>query len=360
MKILLLFNSFKGTYSSREINEYLYRYLLKKGFNARYINISDGGDGFLDCFIDDCNVCRKKVTGPFYNRKVSSNYCLKNNESFIEISLICGIRYLEKKELSPLTATTYGVGEVIRDCVLKGAKNIYVGLGGTASSDGGFGMARALGARFLDKYGREIDNNLYGLLKLFRIDFKNFINLSAIKVWGISDVKNKLLGRKGSARIFGPQKGAQSKDIEVIEKALYNLKNVLEKQTGKDISVIEGGGAAGGLGSGLYGFLNAGLINGSDFIISRFDIKNEIKKSDLIISGEGKFDKSSFYGKITGEIINIATVFKKRLIFVSVYNEIKRKIDGVENIILSQNYSETETKKNLKKIIAYEIYNRLK
>lgn len=357
MKVLIAFNSFKQTASSAELNDKILKNLNRKGIFAFSVNISDGGDGFLDCFKNNCKIIKKNVTGPFYDTKVKSEYCIKRDEAFIEIAEICGIRYLKKGELDPINATTYGVGQIIKDAVKKGAKKIYIGLGGTASNDGGFGMARCLGAKFLDKKAKPIDNNIYGLLKLYRIDFSNFMDFSGIKFYGVSDVKNKLLGKYGSAQVFGPQKGATPKDIRIIEEALSNLSYVLKKETGRDISSVEGGASAGGLGAGVYGFLNGKLISGSDFIIKRFNIEDMIKKADVIITGEGKLDRSSFYGKITGEIIKIGSRFNKKVIFFTAINDFNKKIKGVDVIDLSKKYPLKVCLSNIISLISKELEN---
>ncbi len=357
MKVLVIFNSFKQTASSSELNEAVLKKLINKNISAYAVNVSDGGDGFLDCFRKNCEIIKKKVTGPFYDMKVKSEYGIKGYEAFVEIAEICGIRYLKKDELDPINATTYGVGEAIKDAVKKGVKKIYIGLGGTASNDGGFGMARCLGAKFLDRKAKLIDNNIYGLLNLYRIDFSNFMDVSGIKFYGVSDVKNKLLGKYGSARVFGPQKGADKKDIKIIEEALSNLSYVLKKETGRDISSVEGGASAGGLGAGVYGFLNGKLISGSDFIIKRFNIEDMIKKADVIITGEGKLDRSSFYGKITGEIIKMGSRFNKKIIFFTAINDFNKKIKGVDVINLSKKYPLKACLSDIVSLIAKESEN---
>lgn len=357
MKIIVALNSFKGTASSSEINKIISYKLYNKGFDVRSVNISDGGDGFIDCFKDEAESVIKTVTGPFYSKKIKTEYIIKDNDAFIEIAKICGLGYLKKNELDPLNATTYGVGEVIKDAVKRGVNKIYIGLGGTASNDCGFGMAKALGARFYDKNGNEIENSIYGLLKLDKIDFSNFTSLSKIKFYGVSDVTNKLLGKYGSARVFGSQKGANDKDIKTIEKALSNLTRVLKKEKGVDISKIKSGASAGGLGAGVYGFLKGELLGGSDFIIKKFKIDKLIRDSDIVITGEGKLDRSSFYGKISGEIVKLGLKYNKKIIFITAVDEYNKKMNNVQVINLSQKYPINFLIKKIKKVISDEIEN---
>ncbi|MBP7796560.1 MAG: glycerate kinase [Elusimicrobiales bacterium] len=353
MRILVALNAFKGTASSSKLNKVVSKILSKK-HSVLIKNISDGGDGFIDCFKKNGIVIKKIVTGPLYDMKVKAKYVLDSKVAYIEIAEASGIRYLKKNQLDIINATTYGVGELIIDAVRRGAKEIYIGLGGTASNDCGFGMARALGIRFLDGYGDDVENNIYGMINIKKIDFSKFNISDRIKFYGVCDVKNRLLGKYGSARVFGPQKGASETDIETIEKALKNLTIVLKKETGRDISKIYGGAAAGGLGAGLYGFLNSKIISGSDFIFKKLKFLDDLKRCDLVITGEGRLDRSTFYGKITGEIIRVALKHKKRIIFITAVDDYKKRIKGTEIINLSKKYEISYLTKNITDAIEKE------
>jgi glycerate kinase len=353
MRILVALNAFKGTASSSELNKAVSK-ILVKNHSVSIKNISDGGDGFIECFTDNGKLIKKVVTGPLYNMKVKAKYVLKGKTAYIEMAEASGIRYLKKNQLDIMNATTYGVGELINDAVRRGAKEIYIGLGGTASNDCGFGMARALGIRFINSYGNEVENNLYGIMNIKRIDFSKFNIPDRIKFYSVCDVKNKLLGKYGSARVFGPQKGADETDIKIIEKALRNLTVVLKRETGRDISKIKGGAAAGGLGAGLYGFLNSKMISGSNFIIKKLNLLDDLKKCDMVITGEGKLDRSTFYGKITGEIIKLAIRYKKRNIFITAVDDYKKRIKGTEIINLSKTYRISYLSKNIINVIKKE------
>ncbi|MEF3280558.1 MAG: glycerate kinase [Elusimicrobiota bacterium] len=359
MNVLICVNSFKGTASSKEINKILSKVLVRKGYDVVVKNVSDGGDGFLDCFSETGNIIKKKVTGPFYGSKISASYVIDKKDAFIEIARVCGIRYLEEKQLDIMNATTYGVGELIKDAINRGAIKIYLGLGGTASNDAGFGMAKALGVRFLDGKGDEVENSIFGLIRVKKIDFSNFISIDGIDFYGVCDVKNKLLGKYGSAKIFGPQKGALPKDIPIIEKALTNFKDVLLKQKGIDISKITGGASAGGLGAGISGILGGRLLNGSDFVMKKLNLISFIKKADIIITGEGKLDKSSFYGKITGEIIKISLKYHKKIFVFCGLNEYEKAIRGANLISFDKKYPVPFLKKNILSVLKKEINNIL-
>lgn len=351
-KILFLINSFKGTASSKEITN-----TIKKTFkdinSIKALVVSDGGDGFLDCFEEDSQKITVKTTGPLIDMKVDSRYLLKGNEAFIEIAEICGIKHLKKNQLNPLKTTTFGIGKVLMNAIKKGAKKIYFGLGGTASNDAGCGLAYSLGVKFYNKQNIELFPDIEGILNTKKIDFLSYNIPKEIKFYALYDVKNKLLGKNGSAHTFGPQKGASPKEIFLIEKALKNLSQIIKKETKRDISTIEGGASAGGLCAGLYGFFNAERFFGSKFIIEKLKIEDEIKKHEIIITGEGKFDKTSFYGKITGEIINLAKKYQKKCIVITAINELEPK--HFEVVELSKIYNIKEVIENPIKFIIKEI-----
>ncbi|MGC8866759.1 MAG: glycerate kinase [Elusimicrobiales bacterium] len=336
MKVLSVINSFKTTASSADINRCVEK-MLKKSHTVISIPISDGGDGFVECLKGKGRIINLKTEGPFMNIKVKARYLINKEEAYIEIAEICGIKHLSPSRLNPLKATTYGVGRVIEDAIKNGAKKIYIGLGGTASNDAGCGAAYYLGVKFTDENSNEIFPDIKGILRTKNIDFSAIRVPKNIKFYAVCDVKNKLLGKYGSARVFGPQKGADRSDIIIIENALKNLTSLIRKEKRIDISKVEGGASAGGFGAGIYGFFNGKIISGSNFIMEKLDIEKLIYKSDIILTGEGRFDRTSFYGKITGEIIKKAKKYRKKIFVITAISEIK-KMKGVEIIELSSKY----------------------
>jgi len=363
LKILIAINSFKGSINSINAGNCIFKE-IKKNFpdtKIKIIPVSDGGDGFIDCFkkFKGVKVINKKVKGPIF-KSVLAKYIILSKSAYIEIAQACGIKYLKKNQLSPLKATSYGVGELILDAISKGAREIYLGLGGTASSDGGFGMAKALGFKFLNDSNKEIKNDIRDFINIKKILNPKNINFKKIKFYAITDVKNPLIGKYGSAKTYGPQKGANSKEILIIESGLINFAKRIKEFTKKDISKIKGGGSAGGLGAGLYGLLNAKIINGSKFIIKKLKLDKEIKKADIIITGEGKVDKTTFMGKIPGEIIKIASKYKKKIIIITGSLE-KYKKNNTMNIILNYYFPKEYSKKFPDKAIKKAIQlNKLK
>lgn len=327
MKALLVLNSFKGTLSSTDANSACAMAVKKilPGVEIRKIAVSDGGDGFLDCFRSDGSVVFLKTQGPLPEMKVRARYILKGREAFIEIAEACGIKYLSGKKLRPLEANTYGVGELIKDALSKKAVRIYIGLGGTASSDGGMGMARALGFSLLDQNGMEIENSVPGLLNLEKIKKPSDMMFRNAKFFAVTDVKNPLSGPNGTAATYSPQKGASASQVKIIEKAMKNLSRVIRKDLRRDVSRIRGGGAAGGLGAGLHAFLSAELVCGGDFVAGKKNLKEEISSSDIIFTGEGIWDKTGFYGKMPYHLGAMASKAGKKVFCVCFENRLKKE-----------------------------------
>lgn len=318
MKILLAMNPFKGTLSSGKAAEAAAGALGKifKDSSRLILPVSDGGDGFIDCFrrVPGAKSIKLKVSGPV-SKKVEAEYVLAGREAYIEIAEACGMKRLGNGRLRPLDASTVGVGELINDALGRGAKKIYLGLGGTASSDGGAGMARALGFGLKDRAGREIPPSVPGLLRLEKIESPK--NLPKADFFAVTDVTNPLLGKYGSARTYGPQKGASPKQALLIEKALKNLSEKMKRFSGRETGKISGGGAAGGLGAGLNGLLGAKILDGSGFVAERLNLKRSIQAADLVVTGEGRLDDTTFSGKMPGLICRISRKRSKRLVFVT-------------------------------------------
>ena len=325
-KILLMPNPLKGSLSAGGFC-IAAAAALKSRARITALPVADGGDGLMEVFksahngsleykITALNAVHKKRKAPYLilpDRKT----CI------IETAKICGLGGLEKRELMPLQATSFGIGEVIKAAIKKGAKVFYIGLGGVACNDGGAGMASALGFKLLDDKGRQIPPGVEGLLRLTRIEDCPHL-LKNIKFFGLSDVKNPLLGPKGSAAVYGPQKGASPADVLVMERALKNFARVAKRDLKKNINKPRCG-AAGAIGAGIYGFLDAQLLDGGPFILGKLKAAEAVKKCDIIITAEGKLDAQTFYGKAPQLVCALAKKYKKPLIFVCAINEIKNK-----------------------------------
>ncbi len=320
MKILALPNALKGSLSARAAGRIFLR-MLGNRHTVHAYPISDGGDGFLDffktsdphaktIFISAKNAFSKTKRVPFL-------LLSDGKTAIIETAKICGLGRAKKNELDPLGATSYGVGQVLLAAVKHGAKIVYVGLGGVATNDGGTGLVSACGVRLLDKNGQPISPGAQGLLKLARVDLsllkKNF---KGIKIVGVADVENPLLGRLGSARVFGPQKGASAKQVEILERALANWARVLQCETGRKISNVKSTGAAGAIAAGLYGCFQAKLQLGAGTLFKKMQLEKQLAWADLVITCEGKLDEQTFYGKAPGTVLQLAKRHKKPVLFI--------------------------------------------
>jgi len=247
------------------------------------------------------------VKGPLGERRRASFGLLPNGDAVVEMAKASGLALVPLARRNPLLTTSWGTGDLIAAAVRKGARTIILGMGGSASSDGGAGMAQALGVRLLDAKGRELPLGAKHLRNLARIDAERFFKaVRAVKVIAISDVDNPLLGPRGSARVFGPQKGATHAMVGILEDALGRYAAVVKKDLGVDVAKAPGSGAAGGLGAGLMAFLGAEVVPGAWWFLRRCGVEKMLGRADALMTGEGKLDATSFYGKAPVEIARLA------------------------------------------------------
>lgn len=306
--VLLSPTAYKGTISPNRA-----AHLLKKAFqsampsaHARVFPLADGGDGTLDVLLTlGGRRIRTKVKGPLGRPVVAEWGLLAGNQTrsagrtaVIEMARASGLALVKGKNRI-LEATTFGTGELIRAALDRRCRTLYIGVGGTATSDGGAGAMEALGLRYFDRFGRRLSAAPRALERLARVDDGRLDRrLRKTKIYVLCDVKNPLLGRRGSARTFGPQKGATTKDVLFLESVLWRWSSFARRQT-RD---WPGAGAAGGLAFGLSAFAGARLVNGTPEIIRTLRWERAAQKADLIVTGEGRMDETSFFGKVTGEI----------------------------------------------------------
>jgi len=303
MKILVAPNAFKEALSAKEAGEAIKGGLLRALPNSDIVvlPIADGGDGTIEVLVEATNgeFIEKEVTGPLGERVVAKFGILGDGETaVIEMARSSGLALVPREKRNPAITTTYGVGELIRSALERGAKRILVGIGGSATNDGGAGMAQALGAKLLDKDGNELPFGGLALKDLASIDISNFHPLAKeCEVIVMADVKNPLCGPEGASYVYGPQKGGTKELIEELDRALFNFAQVIKRDLGKDILNLPGAGAAGGLGGGLVAFLNARLRPGIDVVLEILNIEERLKGVDIVISGEGKIDGQTIFGK---------------------------------------------------------------
>lgn len=359
MNILIIPDKFKFTFSSENICKIVKNSLQRyKNANITQISISDGGEGFLNAIKNSTNLKRiSHLSSNPLGSKIKTHFLLKNNIAFLEYAKTGGLNLINPNKRNPMYTNSYGLGQQISKAISLGAKKIIIGIGGSASNDGGIGMASALGFKFLDCLGNEIIPTGANLINIDNIIFPdNYHKLLNIEFIAATDVENFLFGENGAAYCFAEQKGASSNEIEILNSGLINLSKLVSKCFNKPFINTKGDGAAGGLAYGMRCFLNGKIISGSEFIFGLYDIEEKIKRADLIITGEGKLDIQSFNGKLVGNIYKLTTKYSKRLIIISGISEIKEAPKNAEIYPVFENPVEIktakrQTPKRIKKII---------
>lgn len=322
MKVLVMMDSFKGSISSIEagltIKETLEK--RKRSYEVEILPIADGGEGTVESLIglSDIKEVKVRVNNPLFESHIARYaYSNKNKLAIMEMSEASGLTLI-KDRLSPMSASTYGVGEMIIDALDKGVRNFIIGIGGSATNDGGIGMLTALGFRFLDENGEEINPGIGGVYDLVRIDDSNVDQRVKEATFDIAcDVDNPLNGKFGSAHVFAPQKGATPEQVEIIDELLLKYHNITKQYINTADNTVKGVGAAGGLGYGFKTYLNANLTPGIDLILDLLDAEQHIKEADIIITGEGKIDFQTSMGKAPVGVAKLAKKYKKPVIAFS-------------------------------------------
>jgi len=303
MKFVFASDSFKGTLSSKRISELLEKSAKKILPDCRCssVQIADGGEGTVDAIMDTVHGEKRflLVHGPLSERIEAAYGIPQKNTAVIEMAAASGITLIPAARRNPLKTTTYGTGELIRDALHQGCKNITIALGGSATNDGGMGAMCALGVRFLDADGHVLDGTGENLEKIAEIDDSQMEPLVREADFTVMcDVENPLLGLNGATYTFGPQKGADKKMLKRLEEGMTNYAKQIERKYGISPDSIPGGGAAGGLGAACAVFLKAQYKSGIDAILEIVNFEEMIQDADLIITGEGCCDWQSACGKV--------------------------------------------------------------
>lgn len=301
-KIVVAPDSFKGTLSSLEVCNIVKASLLEERNDLEIIEvpIADGGEGMTEsfmCAMTDSEKIELKAKSPL-GRDIDVYYAIVSGDTaVIEMAMASGITI--EKENDAMKASTYGTGQIIKDALDKGIRKFFLGIGGSATTDGGIGCTAALGGKFLDKDGNEVALCGEGLSDIVSIDLSGLDErIKDCDITVLCDVKNPLYGKNGAAYIFGPQKGASEKQVEILDSGLKNLADISAEYLKKDLSQLEGTGAAGGLGFALVAFLGGELKGGIDHILDMLSFDEKVKDADLVITGEGKMDSQSLMGKL--------------------------------------------------------------
>lgn len=302
MKFVLAPDKFKGSLTGFEFCDAVEVGIRMVFPNAEILKkpLADGGDGTIEVVKKylEAEEVKAVVNDPLF-RKIEAPYLLSKKQStaFIEMSEASGYRLLKADELNCMETTTLGTGELILDAIQKGAKTILLGIGGSATNDGGIGVAQALGYKFFDKKGHPLHPIGKNLLKVYKIaaPIKSLIEEVEFKI--ACDVNNPFYGTNGAAHVYAAQKGASKKQIEQLDEGLQNFASIIKKEKGIDLQKIQGSGAAGGLGGGAVVFLNGKLVSGINLVKELADFDNSLENTDWIITGEGKLDDQTLSGK---------------------------------------------------------------
>ncbi|WP_230501044.1 glycerate kinase [Sutcliffiella rhizosphaerae] len=312
MKIIIAPDSFKGSLTSMEAGTII-KNAFQKVFPQAAIEVvpmADGGEGTLDTLLFSTKGKRlqKEVKGPL-GEPVPVEYGILGDEEtvLIEMAKISGLPMVEESKRNPLNTTTYGIGEVILDAINQGYRKFLIGLGGSATNDGGLGMLQALGATFQDEAGKKVPPFGSAVGEVASVDFSTIHpQVKECQFDIASDVENPLCGEIGASAVFGPQKGADEKMVEMLDASLSKYGALIEQHLGKTFQNMKGAGAAGGLG---FAFLSIGgtILSGSKLIAEAANLHQDIPHADLIITGEGQSDFQTLYGKIPGYIGQLAS-----------------------------------------------------
>ena len=319
---ILVPDSFKGTLSAIEVCNIMKSSIknLYKDANIISVPVADGGEGTVDAFLYALGGEKKSVwvSDAFNEQKILVHYAmLKDDIAVIEMAACAGLP-LVKNRLEPDKTTTFGVGELIIDAINSGAKKIILGLGGSATNDGGCGMAAALGVKFKDEQDQEFIPTGGTLSQIYKIDMNNiYPKIKDVEFISMCDVDNPLCGRLGASAVFAPQKGADEDMVKLLDEGLAHLAKIIKRDLHIEVKDIKGAGAAGGLGAGSIAFLQSKLTKGIDVILDTINFDELVSKADIVFTGEGKFDSQSLHGKVVMGVANRSQKYKTPVIVVT-------------------------------------------
>ena len=303
MKIVVAPQEFKGSISALNVSKAAKKGILKVFPKADIVicPVADGGDGTLETLVEISGGSKKQcsVYDPL-GKKINTEWggMGDNKTAVIEMARMCGLALLELNERDPLKATTFGLGQTINNALDQGFRKFIIGIGGSATNDGGVGMAQALGVEVLDKHGSQIPWGGAALAEASSIDVSEIDKrVSESEFMVACDVTNPLTGPEGASAVYGPQKGATPEMVAKLDEALSNLANVIKKDLNKEVSQHAGAGAAGGLGAGIMAFLGGELRAGVDIVLDTVQIDEKLKGADIVITGEGAMDFQTVYNK---------------------------------------------------------------
>ncbi|HIE27170.1 TPA: glycerate kinase [Candidatus Poribacteria bacterium] len=312
MKIVIAPDSFKGSLTALQVSE-----AIEQGFKRIFpdaqmekVPMADGGEGTVQSLVDATGgqLLTETVTDPL-GGKIDATYGILGDgvTAVIEMAAASGLPLVPLGKRNPMLTTTYGTGELIKAALERSCRKFIIGIGGSATTDGGAGVAQALGAKLLDADGKDIPFGGIGLSKLAKIDMSTMDKrIAETETVVACDVDNPLTGPRGAAYVYSPQKGATPEQVELLDKYLGHFADIVKRDLSKDVKETSGAGAAGGLGAGLMAFLNAELKLGIDIVIEASNLRKRMQGADLVITGEGQLDEQTAYGKTPTGVSKIA------------------------------------------------------
>jgi glycerate kinase len=342
MKIIVAMDSFKGSISSVDLVDLIGNRIERMIPESEVyrIPIADGGEGTLDAFasLGFYKRINLEVHDPLM-RKINSSYLIKNNDlAIVEMANSGGLTLLKDEDRNPLETTTFGLGETVKDALDRGIKSFIIGIGGSATNDGGIGMLSALGMKFFDKDNNllpAIGSSLNLIASLDDSDFDKRIMMSKFLI--ASDVDNPLTGPNGATYVYGPQKGADESMVVSLDSGLENFSKIVKSKYDKDYSNVPGAGAAGGLGYALMSFFNGKLTSGIEIVFEHLNLDKIASTSDLIITGEGRIDVQSKMGKVLSGVGRLGK--KYSIPVIAIAGSIANDIDNLNDIGITSIFS---------------------
>ena len=303
MRFLFASDSFKGTLSSRQTAELLVQAAQEifPGCECESVEVADGGEGTTDAVVAATGGRRVEVSahGPLWEERTAFYGKLDEKRAVMEMASASGLPLVPEEQRNPWETTSYGTGEMIRDALDRGLRDISIAIGGSATNDGGMGCARALGVRFLDKTGKELSGCGKDLARVHRIDMSGLDTRVRECVFTVMcDVTNPLCGEQGATYTFGKQKGGTPEILKELEAGMQNYREILKQQFGVDMDTVAGAGAAGGLGAALMVFLDGSLKSGIETVLDLVGFDERLEGVSLVVTGEGAADWQSVYGKV--------------------------------------------------------------
>ena len=341
LKVLIVPDKFKGTLTARAAAEAIASgwHKARPGDELTLLPMSDGGDGFGEIFSSLLRAARQTIrTIDAAHRRVRAKwwFARRTRTAIVDSANVIGLAMLPPGAYHPFDLDTFGLGSVLMKAASRGARHCLVGIGGSATNDGGFGLARALGWRFLNDNG-ELLKRWIELDRLDQIVAPKRSSLKGMKIVVAVDVQNPLLGKAGASRVFGPQKGLRRQDFSSAERCLGRLASVMKRQSGRDFASIPGAGAAGGLGFGLAAFAGASMESGIRLFSHHARLQERLRSADLVITGEGSIDRSTLMGKGVGDIAQLCLRFRIPCIGMAGVlgdeREIRRRFTDVDALI---------------------------